>query len=70
MVEIHLAWGILGILFYLFQLLDAISPVDCVLFGNHKFFEVCDPISFLKINSFVSFLDSTYKWYHMMFVFY
>ena len=40
-------------------------------FGNHKFVSyVCESISVLQISSFVSFfLDSTYKWYHMIFVF-
>ena len=42
-----------------------------ILFGNHKFvFKVCESISVLLINSFVSlFLDSTCKWNHMIFVF-
>ena len=38
------------------------------LFGNHKFiFYICESV--FKVSSFVSFfLDSTYKWYHMIFV--
>ena len=48
-----------------------IPPPPHFPFGNHKFvFEVCESISVLWISSFVSlFLDSTCKWYHMIFVF-
>ena len=45
-------------------------PPPPVPFGNGKFFKACESVSVLQISSFVSFfLDSTYKRYHMMFVF-
>ena len=48
------------------------QPPSPVPFGNHKFvFKVCESVSFLQINSFVAlFLDSTYKRYHGIFVFF
>jgi len=46
------------------------SQIPPAPFGNHKFvFKVHECVSVLQISSFVSFLDSTYKWHHTMFVF-
>ena len=46
----------------------------CVCVGvcayiHHKICFLCESISVLPINPFVFFLDSMYKWYHMIFVF-
>ena len=43
------------------------STPQSVHFGNHNIFKVCEYISVLQISILV--LDSTCKWYHMMFVF-
>ena len=46
------------------------SPPPPVPFGNHKFFKVCESVSLVQISLFVLFLlDSTYKWFHVIFVF-
>ena len=61
-------------LFYIQQCISVnpkliIYPSSPFPFGNHKFvFYVCVSIYVLYISSFVS-LDSTYKGYHMIFVF-
>ena len=46
-------------------------PPQCFHYGNQKIdFEICESVSFIYIRSFVSFLlDSTSKWYYMIFVF-
>ena len=52
-------------------LISQFIPPPTLSPGKHKFvFYICDSTSVLKISSFVPFfLDYTYKWYHMIFVF-
>ena len=50
--------------------LQSILPISQpVPFGNRKFFKVCVSVSVLQVHFYSFFLDFTYRWYHMMFIF-
>ena len=54
---------------YQFQTPSASLPPPLPL-GNHRSdLYVCESVSVLQIDSLVHILDSTYKWYHMVFIF-
>ena len=57
--------------FYVYMLITVSQFIPSPVLGNNKFvFCICGSISVLQIGSFVLFfVDSTYKQYHMIFVF-